>query len=135
MNYGIQVGEEYITIGSWDTFRFFFVNIAGHSNIEKYPVLVGKFYENQTLAEEDASAALAELDALRIDFASKPAKNSISAPEGTPVEERARYNMDAENLAEYFLTSDGKNLIDAFQEAFTKLRDQGGEASIVEIGE
>ncbi len=133
--YGIQIGEGIITIGSWDTFRFFFTNIAGQSDITKYPVLVGKFYTNQSLSQADAKAALDELDLLWNEFETKPAKNVLSATEGAPIEERARFDVDAPNLAEYFLTSDGKNLIGSFQEAFIKLRDQGGEAVIVGLEE
>lgn len=136
MTVGIELGSAIEEIGAPDFFHAFFSTISGNLEPDgwgsRFPALINELYRGE-LAQRDASLALTELEIVRRELAGLPVDRLI-----WDIEDRTRAppwgNRIAEtitDLSNYFVTSTGRDLIDALHEVFESLRDRGGVAKVI----
>ncbi|EAF5859314.1 hypothetical protein AL430_13215 [Listeria monocytogenes] len=125
MSVGIKVDFLWFPIGSDDFLHSFFsticVNLEDKKWGSKYPTLMKKLYSGR-LNTEDLEKAKKELNDIK-EVLSNFSPNKIvwdvedlhkNPPWGTNI------NSDIKNLSEYFVTSDGKNLMSTLHEAIDR---------------
>lgn len=138
MTVGIQLGSVTDEIGSGDFLHAFFSSISGNLEADgwgtRFPTLVGKLYGGE-LHQDDAIAALSELNQVKQDLAQLPPSRVI-----WDIEHRdkappwgGKISADITNLSNYFLTSTGRDLIDVLKEILEELRDRGGVIKVTEL--
>ncbi|SDQ07349.1 immunity 70 family protein [Virgibacillus salinus] len=136
MGIGINVGDFYYEIGSGDFFHSFFSTISYHLEPEgwgtKYPFLMNEFYQG-SLKWDLSTKVIEELkDAHRRLQNYKPSQvvwdiedTSLQPPWGDNI------SSDITSLANYFVTSDGEDLIEVLYNAF---QTSYNEKENIEIG-
>lgn len=135
---GFSVKFYWYQIGSGDFFHSFFSTVAYHLENEKwgsrFPVIMNKLYQGR-IGCDDADKAIDELNIVKkelqgfspdkviwdIDDLSKqpPWGNNISA--------------DITDLSNYFVTSDGEDLIEIFFKALRKAKEENCDLEIKSI--
>jgi 2,3-bisphosphoglycerate-dependent phosphoglycerate mutase len=119
---GVRVRSNMWLVGTGDFFHAFFSTISARLEPDgwgtRFPVLMNELY-NGELAPEHAPAALAELDQVREDLRRLPPSDVV-----WDVEDRSKQppwgddiSEDITDLGNYFVTEDGKDLIDVLSEA------------------
>ena len=134
MTVGIKVGSITDEIGTGDFFHSFYSTVSGRLEGrwgERFPSLM-RLYEGK-LPCDQAPVALAELADIRSEFAAFSPDRVI-----WDIEDRAKVppwgneiSADITSLANYFVTSTGRDLIDVLQEALEASRDERKVAEIV----
>lgn len=137
MAVGIELGSVIDEIGTGDFFHAFFSTVSG--NLEpagwgsRFPALMNKLYQGE-LTQQDAAAALAELDKVTAELAKLPAKKVV-----WDIEDRTKAPPWGNNIAKtitdlsnYFVTSTGRDLIELLREVLVELKDAGGVARVVD---
>jgi len=136
MAVGFKLGSITDEVGSSQFLHAFFSTISG--NLEpngwgsRFPVLMNKLYQGE-LQQVDAAAALAELTAVEAELAKlSPSKviwdienESLTPPWGRDISE------DITNLAHYFVTSTGRDLLQITKEIIHELEEEGGTIKVV----
>ena len=136
MAVGIKVGSITDEIGTADFFHAFFSTISATLEDRwgaRFPVLLNQLYQG-SLPHSQASAALSELAQISSELAAFPPSAVVwdiddrdkQPPWGDNISE------DITNLANYFVTSTGRDLIMTVTEALDDLRSNGGSAEIVQ---
>ena len=128
----LWVGDRSFEIGAASFFNAFFSTVfaraEGDSWGSRYPMLMKELYSG-TLRPELVPKALLEVRALRSDLAKLPVSalvwnhedRSATPPWGDQIAPHIK------TLADYFVTSDGKNLLDVLETAFST---SGGEHAV-----
>jgi len=134
MTVGIKVGSITDEIGTSDFFHAFFSTVSGRLEDrwgERFPSLMQLY--TGSLPFNLTPAALAELADIR-------SKLAVFSPDRViwDLEDRAKMppwgsdiSTDITSLANYFVTSTGRDLIDLLQEALEASRDEQQAAEIV----
>lgn len=131
------VGRARYEIGSASFLNSFFSTIYVRLENEdwgsRYPLVMGPFYEGK-LAASDSVSAQAELEAIRAALARHPPQDVVWDYEDRAAAPPWGANISAHitSLANYFVTSDGKDLIGVLGAAF---RDAAQTRHDVVIGE
>lgn len=135
MAVGIKVGSITDEIGTSDFFHAFFSTVSGNLESDgwgsKYPVLMKKLYQGN-LSAKDASKAVDELKEIKIllaDFSPNKMIWDIENSEKQPPW-GDRISKEITSMANYFVTSTGKDLISTLIEA---LEDSANSQKPVEI--
>ena len=135
MSVGIKVGSIIDEIGTSDFFHAFFSTVSG--NLEpgwgmRFPALMNKLYQGE-LQQQDADAALVELAEAEQALSKLPPSRVV-----WNFEDRSKQPPWGKNiaptitsLANYFVTSTGRDLLSTLREAIQALKDEGGAAQIV----
>jgi hypothetical protein len=133
---GLKLGSITAEVGSSDFFHAVFSTISG--NLERdgwasrFPMLLGKLYRGK-LVQSDAAAALMELDQIVREL-------SQLAPDKViwDIEDRSKrppwsdaISPDITSLADYFVTSTGRELMPMLRDCLEELRDDGGTLEVV----
>ena len=135
MTVGFEVGSITDEIGSSDFFHAFFSTIAVRLEPAwgaRFPVLMTKLYRGE-LRQVDAVPALDELATVQAELrAFAPSQivwdiddKAKSPPWG------AEIAATITDLANYFVTSTGRDLIETLREGIEELRDRGGVGRVV----
>jgi 2,3-bisphosphoglycerate-dependent phosphoglycerate mutase len=124
-------------VGSSDFFHAFFSTVSGRLEPagwgSRFPILTRKLYKGE-LRDGDASAARAELVLIRTELGKlRPDKviwdiddRSKQPPWGSDIA------PDITSLANYFVTSTGRDLIDVLFECIDELQSRGGTLEMVQ---
>ena len=122
MTVGIKVDFLWFPIGTGDFFYSFFsticINLENMNWGSKFPVVMKDIYAGY-LSKEKIGIALKELKEIKLELSEFSPKRIIwdaedlskTPPWGTHI------SKDITNLAQYFITTDGKNLISVLEEA------------------
>lgn len=135
MAVGFKIDFLFYQIGHGDLLHSFFSTISYHLEPEgwgtKYPYLLKHLY-NGRLAWNDATKAMKELEEVRSKLAEFQPKEVIWDIEDLSKRPPWGDNIskDITNLSNYFLTSDGRNLIDVLSKA---LHDSLSEETDIKI--
>lgn len=135
MSLGVSVGKKNFEIGAFSFlkawFSTVFVNLESGSWGSKFPVIMREFYQGR-LCHSRAQMALEELDSIRSGLAEFSADKIV-----WDFEDRAArppwgdaISSNISSLADYFVTSDGKPLLDVLEAAFTEAAEGGRDAAI-----
>lgn len=136
MTVGLKLGSITDEVGTSQFLHAFFSTISG--NLEpngwgtRFPVLLNKLYQGE-LKQGDAEVALAELQRIEAELRKLPPSKviwdiedlTLSPPWGSDI------SADITSLANYFVTSTGRDLIGVVREILEELRDVGGVLSVV----
>ncbi|UNU43586.1 hypothetical protein EAO27_13310 [Sphingopyxis sp. YF1] len=136
MAVGIKVGSITDEIGTADFFHAFFSTISATLEDRwgaRFPVLLNQLYQG-SLPHSQAATALSELAQISSELAAFPPSAVVwdiddrtkQPPWGDNISE------DITNLANYFVTSTGRDLIVTVTEALDDLHSIGGSAEIVQ---
>lgn len=136
MTIGLRLGSITAEVGSDAFFHSFFSTVSGRLESEgwgsRFPVLLHRLYAGR-LTQEDAAKALAELEVIVAELARLGPDRVI-----WDIEDRSRTppwgrNISAgiTSLANYFVTSTGRDLIVVLRECLEDLRDNGGELLVI----
>lgn len=135
MGVGIRVGSITDEIGTADFLHAFFSTIS--ANLEpkwgaRFPTLLSRLYQGE-LRQDEADAALNELATARGELAKLSPRSIVWDFEDRTKSPPWGENIASEisSLADYFVTSTGRDLIDTLAEALESLRNEGGTAKIV----
>lgn len=136
MAVGIKVGSITDEIGTPDFFHAFFSTVS--SNLEeqwgsRFPVLLTNLYQGE-LAAELAAKALAELEQVKDELAAFSPVNVVwdiedpskQPPWGSDI------SPDITSLANYFVTSTGRDLIETLKDALDEAARHNRSATIVQ---
>ncbi len=122
MSLSLWTGEKRFEVGSPSFLKSFFstvfVRLEGENWGSRYPIVMNELYSGR-LSHPQAGAAESELGAIREGLASFAPKDVVwdfenrvaKPPWGDAI------NPEIRSLADYFVTSDGKDLIDVLREA------------------
>ena len=135
MTVGVKVGSIIDEIGSSDFLNAFFSTISGLLEpkwASRFPMLLGEFYQG-SLAARDAPAALDELAVVQAELARFDPGHviwdlqdrSLNPPWGNEI------SPAITSMADYFVTSTGRDLIATMREAFEASRDEQEPALLV----
>lgn len=125
MTVGIKVDFLWFPIGTGDFFHSFFstvcVNLEDMSWGSRFPILMNEMYQGE-LPKEKLEIAQKELHEIKLEMGKISPEKVVwdvenlqkSPPWGTNI------SKEIANLAEYFVTSDGKNLIDILNESISE---------------
>jgi 2,3-bisphosphoglycerate-dependent phosphoglycerate mutase len=136
MPVGLKLGSITDEVGSSQFLHAFFSTVSG--NLEpsgwgtRFPVLLNKLYQ-EGLPQADARAALDELGLIEEELRQLPpskviwdmAQPSLSAPWGNDI------SPDITHLANYFLTTTGRDLLGVLREILEELQTVGGVVQVV----
>lgn len=136
MTIGLKLGSITDEIGTGDFLYCFFSTISGNLEPEgwgtRFPMLLTALYQGE-LGQKDAIAALAELDTIETELAMLPPEKVI-----WDIDDRSKVppwgsniSADITSLANYFVTSTGRELIRMIRECLEELRDVGGVLKVV----
>ena len=137
MAVGIKVGSITDEIGTGDFFHAFFSTVSG--NLEpngwgsKYPTIMNKLYQGQ-LKHNEAKEALGELKEIQKSLSSHSPEKviwDIEAPEKQPPW-GTNISPEITSLANYFVTSTGRDLIKTLIEALEDAANSKKPAEIVQ---
>jgi hypothetical protein len=137
MTVGIKVGNVVTEIGTGSFLHSFFSTVSYHLEPKgwgsAYPVMMKKLYQGQ-LDAEDADEALAETKAIQQALEQFKPEQVIWDIEDLEKKPPWGDNISAHitSLANYFVTSTGRDLIGAFIENLDFLRTNGGKLTIVQ---
>lgn len=136
MAVGVKVGSITDEIGTADFFHAFFSTVSARLEDRwgaRFPVLLNQLYQG-SLPHSQAAAALGELAQISSELSALPPSAVI-----WDIDDRAKQppwgdniSGDIINLANYFVTSTGRDLITTLMEALEDLRSNGGSAEIVQ---
>jgi hypothetical protein len=132
----LKLGSITDEIGTGDFLHCFFSTISG--NLEprgwgtRFPILLTVLYQGE-LGQKDATAALAEWGAIEAELAKLPPEKVIWDIDDRRKEPPWKNNIspDITNLANYFVTSTGRELIPIVRECLEELKDVGGVLKVV----
>jgi len=138
MAVGLKVKFYWYQVGTGDFLHSFFSTIA--YNLEdgkwgtKYPFLMKELY-NGTLPEEHLKKAKDELGAIAIELKKMPISNVIWDIDdlNKPMPWGDNISSDITDLSNYFVTSEGKDLITLFHNAIDKAIELKSDVTIVSI--
>ena len=137
MTVGIKVGSVVTEIGTGSFFHSFFSSVSYHLEPKgwgtNYPILMNKLYQGQ-LNAEDANEALVEVKAIQQALGRFTPDQVIWDIED--LNERPPWGDNISShitsLANYFVTSTGRDLIGAIIENLEYLKKDGGKLTIVQ---
>ncbi len=127
MAVGLEVGNLYWEIGDPDFVHAFFSTISYHLEPDgwgsRFPVVLGELYQGE-LAPAAAGAARAELWRAQEELAQYPPSEVVWDIEdaGSAPPWGNNISPDITNLANYFVTSDGRDLFEVLDEALRALQ-------------
>lgn len=135
MGIGIRSGNRYWEVGTGDFLHAFFSTISFHLEPEgwgtRFPVLMNDLYQGM-LSSTQAEAAISELHTAREGLARIPPSQVI-----WDIDNRSAIPPWGDNispnitsLANYFVTSDGRDLLEVLLEALANLRAHGGDLNL-----
>jgi len=138
MAVGLSLGRIIDEIGSTDFFYAFFSTVSGRLEPEgwgsRFPIIMEKLYRGD-LAQEDAGAALAEINRI-VDELSHHSSNQIIWDYGDRSKMPPwgdKISSDITSLANYFVTSTGRDLIEVIKEVLIELKERGGTLRVVNV--
>lgn len=123
----MRVGRQSTLIGASDVFVAFFSTICVRLEDgewgSRFPVIMSRLYKG-SLAPILAKKAIDELETIRVELAKLPPREvvwsiedrSLTPPPGSGIAETIT------SLANYFVTPDGKNLIEQLEGAFVQCK-------------
>ena len=132
----LRVGGKIFEIGSASFFKSFFSTVFVRLEDEdwgsKFPKLMNNLYMGR-LEVHDSSSALKELQRIRYDLRAFPPNQIVWDFEnrGAKPPWGDRISTAITSLANYFVTSDGKDLIDVMQDALTLAQSKGQDVLVV----
>jgi 2,3-bisphosphoglycerate-dependent phosphoglycerate mutase len=136
MTIGIKLGSITDEIGSPDFFFAFFSTISANLETKgwgtRFPIFMNNLYQVE-VKSSDAVTALAELDTIKEEFSHLSVDKvvwsvedrTLSTPWGSDI------SSHIDSLANYFVTSTGRDMISSLYEIFEELRDRGGVVKVV----
>jgi 2,3-bisphosphoglycerate-dependent phosphoglycerate mutase len=135
---GLRVRSNVWLVGTGDFFHAFFSTISAQLEPDgwgsRFPVLMNELY-NGELAAEHAPAALAELDQVREELREHPPSDVV-----WDVEDRDKQppwgddiSDEITDLGNYFVTEDGKDLIEVAGEAIAYAGRAGAPLRVQQI--
>ena len=138
MSVGLRVRSNMWLVGTGDFFHALFSTISARLEPDgwgsRFPVLMNELYQGE-LASEHAPAALAELDQVRAELREHPPSDVV-----WDVEDRSKQppwgddiSDDITDLGNYFVTEDGKDLIDVMAEAIAYAGRSGAALRVEQI--
>jgi hypothetical protein len=126
------------SVGTADFLHAFFSTVS--ANLEpdgwgtRFPTVMGPLYEGRVDGEQ-AARALAELDQIKAELAEHPPSDVV-----WDVEDRSKQppwgdNISPEitSLADYFVTDDGRDLFEVFDEALSYAARSGAELRVQSV--
>lgn len=135
MAVGLRVGADVQELGGHDFVHAFFSTISFHLEPDgwgsKYPALMNELYQGQ-LSAGRAAEALRELEDAKRKLRELPPDKVVWDIEDLDARPPwgNRISSTISNLSNYFVTSDGKDLIGVIETALRKLAREGGVATI-----
>ncbi|HDI4729309.1 TPA: immunity 70 family protein [Listeria monocytogenes] len=138
MAVGIKVDFLWFSIGTSDFFHSFFstvcVNLENMNWGSKFPVVMKDMYAGY-LSKEKVEIALKELKEIKLGLGEIPPEKIIwdaedldkTPPWGTHI------SKDITNLAQYFVTTDGNNLISVLEEAMEEAIEEAVDLEIKDL--
>lgn len=137
MTVGIKVDFLWFPIGTGDFFHSFFsticINLENSNWGSRFPVIMNDLYTGD-LSQEKIKVAKEELSKIKVELSElSPEKVVWDAEDLSKTPPWGKnISSDITNLAQYFVTTDGKNLIDVLEEA---IRESINENVTLEIKE
>jgi hypothetical protein len=135
MSVGVRVGSIVDEVGSPSFFNAFFSTIAGRLEPAgagtRFPVVSVDFYDGRVPADK-VEEAIDELMRIREELASFPPTAviwDIDDPEATPPW-GDRISPDITSMANYFVSSTGRDLFELLLEAFDDAKRQNADVTI-----
>ncbi len=125
-----EVDDTWWKVGTADFLRAFFSTVAAHLEPEgwgsRFPVVMSPLYEG-ALQAKDAPTALKELREIRDQLKAYPPDVVVWDFDDRQAEPPWGSNIstDITDLSNYFVTSDGEDLIDVLQSALRECQDSG----------
>lgn len=136
MTVGFKLGSITDEVGTSQFMHAFFSTISGNLESDgwgtRFPVLLNKLYQGE-LQRVDANAALAELAVIEAELKRLPPSKVIwdidddkkTPPWGDSI------SSDITDLANYFVTSTGRDLLQVTKEIVHELSAEGGVIKVV----
>ena len=137
MSVGIKVGSITDEVGTSDFLYAFFSTISGNLEPDgwgtKYPILINKLYQG-TLTSLEAEKAIVELNIIKKDLSNIPPSKVIWDIENKSKKPPwgNKTSKEITSLANYFVTSTGRDFILTLQEALEDATENSKSVDIVQ---
>lgn len=138
MAVGVKLRSVTTEIGTGEFFNAFFSSVSGLLEPSgwgtRFPTIANKLYAGE-VNPEDATAALRELSTIQLELAKYNPDSVI-----WDIDDRSKrppwgddISPDISSMADYFVTSTGRDLMETLQEIFEEQAKNGGTVKVVVI--